>query len=61
MVSLAGHQTPRARLGASGEYTFLLKMLVILSKPYLQRKGASWIRVDMGSSLGLMLEVPSSR
>ena len=35
MVSLAGHQTPRAPARSLGEYTFLLKMLVILSKPYL--------------------------
>ena len=27
----------------------------------LARKGASWIKADMGNSLGLMLEVPDSR
>ena len=58
MVSLAGHQPPRARFGATGEYTFFLKMLVFLSKPYLQRKGASWAWVNMSSNLGLMRVVP---
>ena len=32
-----------------------------LVQAVLARKGASWIRADMGNSLGLMLQVPDSR